>query len=961
MKKMKTKLLAILLAAVLILPGRISFAETEDTAQPSGEIQTTDVADAALSLSYGEITASLTENKDNGTFYFTVERNNQVVLDASSIGILTEDELSQNLELVTDSVKTSEGTDEYELTTGNKRTISDSYRELSFTLKNKTTGKEVTVIARAYETGFAYRYVLHGEAGTSVAIKKETSEYILPDSATMWAGYDTAGNYEYEFHKIEVKKLKDMVGTYTAPIIVNDGNMWMLCAEASVFNEDSPYCASHLRTEVGTKSLTYTFGKGTEGDVTMTYKEDGTVQTPWRAIAVSDDMNDIVNCSLFTSLNPAPDDSLFADGKDWIKTGTTAWSWWSESGDDPIEYSQQKDYIDFAAENGWGYVCLDFGWCLWEDYKTKVKELVDYGAEKGVDIMLWYGVNNDNHDYLKDTAGNPAYPTYSLLTTEQMTEQFEWCHSAGVKAVKVDYYENDDQKTMKQMHECAEIAARNKLCVLFHGCTAPKGEHRTYPNILGYEAVKGSEFYKWNGGPSVANCLTYLFGRNVLGGMDFTPVATQVSQIKATAGFQLAQVIAYQSGFINIASSIYKLEGFKGLSLINNVPTQWDDARLLEGYPGTHQTIARQSGDNWFIASMSATPRTVNAKLDFLGDGSYNAYIYKDNADGTDIEIETQTVTKDSVLTMNLPANGGTSVMITKEKLSTESRYDNYDYYEAEDESNLLTGTAMVGKNQYASGMKQITRLGGKGRESNLTFPSITVAEDGVYELRLYYTCKSKRRMCFRINEGETICTEELQSGVNTLAATNLYVTLKKGSNTIDFGYNEATAPDVDRIAISKKPVSKQPTTSSKEVSALNPVHPSPEPEQTPAPAPTVPPASQQPVPTTAVPSGTPAPDIVPSTKPVKISVPKAKIAKAKKAGKKLTVTIKKVKGAAGYQLKAGSNKQLTKNRKTITGKTAKFTLKNWKSRTCYVRVRAYKLDSSGKKVYGAWSNRKKV
>ena len=165
----------------------------------------------------------------------------------------------------------------------------------------------------------------------------------------------------------------------------------------------------------------------------------------------------------------------------------------------------------------------------------------------------------------------------------------------------------------------------------------------------------------------------------------------------------------------------------------------------------------------------------------------------------------------------------------------------------------------------------------------------------------------------------------------------------------------------MDRIAISKKPVSKQPTTSSKEVSALNPVHPSPEPEQTPAPAPTVPPASQQPVPTTAVPSGTPAPDIVPSTKPVKISVPKAKIAKAKKAGKKLTVTIKKVKGAAGYQLKAGSNKQLTKNRKTITGKTAKFTLKNWKSRTCYVRVRAYKLDSSGKKVYGAWSNRKKV
>lgn len=1004
---LKRKILAAALILSLIIPGKIAFANHAERAYADAETET----EAALTLSYGDIHARLIENKENGTFSFTVKKKEQTVLDSSAIGIVTEDDLSQNMEFIANSVVTKEGTDEYELTTGNVRTIRDPYQETSFTLKNKSTGKEVTVIVRIYQNGFAYRYVLHGETGTTELIKRETSEYVLPETATMWAGFDTAGNYECNYNQIAVEKLKDISGSYTAPIIVNDGDMWMLCAEAAVFSDDTPYCASHLETQVGTRSLTYTFGKGTEGDVTMTYKNDGTIHTPWRAMAISDNINDIINSSLFTSLNPAADETLFSDYKDWVKTGTTAWSWWSESGDDPIEYSQQKDYIDFAAENGWHYVCLDFGWCLWDDYKSKVKELVDYGAQKGVSIMLWYGVNNDNHDYLKDTAGNPAYPTYSLLTTEQMTEQFEWCASVGVKAVKVDYYENDDQKTMKQMNDCATIAAKNKLCVLFHGCTAPKGEHRTYPNVLGYEAVKGSEFYKWNGGPTVSNCLIYLFGRNVLGGMDFTPVATQVNQIKATAGFQLAQVIAYQSGFINIASSIYKLEGFKGLSLINRVPTQWDDAILLEGYPGTHQTIARKSGDDWFLASMSASSRTVEAPLDFLDDGTYYAYLYKDNATGDDIEIESKTVTKDSVLSLNLLANGGVSVIITKQKLSTDLRYDEYDYYEAENGQNLLTGTAMIGKNQYASGMQQITRLGGKNRDSYLTFPSITVPEDGVYELRLYYTCKSKRRMCYRINEGDTIRTEELQSGVNTLAATNLYVTLKKGSNTIDFGNNEATAPDVDRIAISKKTVSRQPTASSGTATPLTPVHAAPSPEPSPDLIPS--PSPDTPNPTPDVPKisypvtlitgiGNPLVSQVtagekiplPSTKmqrrgyefvgwyngtaeydfntPIqgavtltakwqKVTVPKAKLSKAKKVNKKITVTVKKINAAAGYQLKVGSNTKITKNKKTVTAAKSKLTLKNWNKKTCYLCVRAYKLDSTGKKVYGAWSKIKKI
>lgn len=121
-------------------------------------------------------------------------------------------------------------------------------------------------------------------------------------------------------------------------------------------------------------------------------------------------------------------------------------------------------------------MCLDFGWALWDGSEEKVKELCDYGAEKGIGIYLWYGVNNTGHSGYKDSAGHPAYPYYSLLDEETISREFKRVSGLGVKGVKVDYYESDTQQTMKQMNMCAKIAADNHLMVLFHGCTIPPAE-----------------------------------------------------------------------------------------------------------------------------------------------------------------------------------------------------------------------------------------------------------------------------------------------------------------------------------------------------------------------------------------------------------------------------------------------------------------------------------------------------
>lgn len=786
----------------------------EENTQQGGANELTDgteVKDIGIAVSHLGITAKIVEHKETGRYFITAEKNGKVLLDASQLGAKTSVDFTEGMSIVSGSEKTVSGEDKYSLTTGAKREIADTYKELSFQLKKDGTNDVMTVYVRVYKDGAAYRYEWSKPAGETETIYGEASEFVLPADSSIWAGYDNGGNYEYGYRKMKMSSVKDSEGKYCVPLLANSGDNWMLFTEAAVFSEEDTYCASHLATSAGTRNLKFTFGKGSASSITMTYNKEGIVHTPWRVAIMTDNLNDIVNATMVSSLNPDADESLYQDSDAWIKTGTVAWSWWSEAGDDPIEYGQQKDYIDFAAENGWEYVCLDFGWCLWKDYKDKVKELVDYGREKGVGILLWYGVNNDNHSGFRDADGNKAYPTYSLLTASQIEEQFAWCEEVGVKGVKVDYYENDDKGTMTQMYDCVTTAAKHKINVLFHGCTAPRGEIRTYPNILGYEAVQGSEWYKWNIGPTAANCLLYVFNRNVVGGMDFTPVGTQVGQLPFTAGFQLAQVIAYQTGLQNIASSVYKLEGYGGLSMINDVPTQWDETVLLNGNPGKRVTIARRNGEDWYIAAMTAAAGNEKISLDFLGDGTYKAYIYRDNETGSDVVIDEREVTKDSELDLLLAANGGAAIKITKGEMKTATAYDHYTFYEAERPDNKLSGSAVVSANQFASGMKQVTGIGG-AEDNKLTFSKISVPEDGVYEMRLYYTSKTNRRVVYTINGETEIRSMMLNSGVNTLAMQKFYVALKKGENSIAFGNTTSKAPDIDRIAISDKTVNEPAT-----------------------------------------------------------------------------------------------------------------------------------------------------
>lgn len=737
-----------------------------------------------------------------GTYYYSVDKLSGgsvgTVIQPSKLGLITKAEnLSTGFSLDTPSATTSSCDESYEMNYGKYSEIRNHYNEISFPL---TKGSSVlTVTIRMYDDGMGYRYSLNKGA----TVTGEASEVVFPESGTLWGSGPNA-TYEWNMNEFSVQNMTSAWADYSVPLLGNFSNRyWVLISEANVFNESNPYCASYLKTSGGSRALTWRFGIKTESVVM-----GSSFHTPWRAAIITDNLNDLSRSNLILNLNP----ESVIDDTSWIKPGKVAWSWWSSGGDSPIEYHTQKDYIDFAAQNGWQYVCLDFGWALWDDSAAKVRELCEYGAEKGVGIWLWYGVNNKGHSGYRDSAGNPAYPYYSLLDEATIVREFERIKGLGVSGVKVDYYESDTQETMLQMHLCTDIAAKNKLMVLFHGCTMPRGESRTYPNVVSYEAINGTEFYKWFDSPSLENRVTYTFTRNVVGSADFTSTGIPVFGIKATAGFALADVVTIESGVQHFAQSVYTYEGSPALAFLNDVPVAWDDMCVVDGYPMDFNVTARKSGSNWYVGASTIAARTIDVKLSkFIDDdGTYNAYIFGDNADGSAVEVTVlKGLTRDDVITRKLLANGGCTMKITKGTMKLATPYSNYRFYEAEKAT--LSGKAEItyGKSgKYCSGDAYVGYVGG-GAGNDVTFNNVEVDADGEYTLRIYFVSGETRSLQVDVNGAFVTTLNGLFANRNDwsgICAVNTKVKLKAGKNTIKLYNNNSHAPSIDRIAVAIPP-----------------------------------------------------------------------------------------------------------------------------------------------------------
>ena len=511
--------------------------------------------------------------------------------------------------------------------------IRDAYNELRLECEGN-----YAVVFRAYDEGVAYRFET-ALPEREVKVYKEEAAFNFAGDYTVF--YPQEESFFSHNERLYLPKPLREIGAAalgSLPAVVDAGGVKIAVAESDV--EDYP--GLWLRG-TGGAGLTAAFPpyplkeelKG-DRDFRVTEAADyiavtkGARTYPWRLLGVAERDGDLLTNQLVYLLESP---SRVQDTS-WIKPGKVAWDWWNANNVYGVDFKSgvntetYKYYIDFAAKYGLEYVVLDEGWyrlgnVLAPVPAIDVQEIVNYGRQKKVGVILWVVWKT-----LDDQLG-PAL------------EQFErW----GVRGIKVDFMQRDDQKVVNFFHHLSREAARHRLLVDYHGAQRSALMTRTWPNIISTEGVRGMEWSKWSADAEPEHNVTLPFTRMFLGPMDYTPGAMLNAQKKqfhpvfdrpmalGTRCHQLAMYVVFESPLQMLADSPSNyLREPESMEFLSAVPTVWDETRVLDGRIGDYVVVARRKGRDWYVGAMNDwTARELEVDLSFLPAGSFNLDAYQD-------------------------------------------------------------------------------------------------------------------------------------------------------------------------------------------------------------------------------------------------------------------------------------------------------------------------------------------
>jgi len=561
-----------------------------------------------------------------GKVCYSVYHSDSIILEQSKLGIIRVDE-DFSVNLVLDSVSAVENIgDSYTMLHGKRHNCSYNGNKRVFYLSG-AKGSRMDIIFQLSNDGVGYRYFFPGQTDTVVKILSEVSSFnfkstakafIQPcmDSKTGWNL--TQPSYEEQYQReVTVGTKAPYSAGWVMPALFKSGKFWISLTETAI---DNNYCGSRLSENSPEGEYGIQFPQTTEcitGGVV--YPESQLPwYTPWRIIAVADNLGILVESTLGTDLAiPSK-----YDVSSWLKPGKASWSWIMLK-DGSITYDVQKKYIDFASIMNWQYCLIDVNWDLTIGY-DKITELATYAATKNVKLILWYNSAGDWNTVTFYT------PRDRMLTHQSRIAEFQKLKDIGIAGIKVDFFAGDGQSVMKYYTDILKDAATYGIAVNFHGCTYPRGWARTYPNLVSMEAIKGEEFVTFNQDDAEAqpaHCCTMPFTRNLFDPMDFTPV--NLSEIpgiirKTTRGFEIGLSVILLSGIQHFAESNTGMAKQKDFiqEYMRNIPDSWDEVKFIDGYPGKYVILARKSGTRWFIAGINGEKKehTLDLQLPFLDD-----------------------------------------------------------------------------------------------------------------------------------------------------------------------------------------------------------------------------------------------------------------------------------------------------------------------------------------------------
>jgi alpha-glucosidase len=563
-----------------------------------------------------------------------------------------------------------------------KTTISDKYYQLTLNFKN-----DFGVIFRAYNEGVAYRFFT-GKKGEIFVNNEDANFNFTNDKKAfvpyMWDYRDGKifnSSFEALYKEINISQFASDSLAFL-PILVDVGNNnKVVILEADL--EDYPGMYLNInQTGKGFMGVyaPYPLEVQQSGYAKMnmipTKRADYIARTngprsfPWRVVVISQTDKELLNNDMVQKLaSPSRVEDI-----SWIQPGQVAWDWWNNWNISHVDFkagintSTYKYYIDFAAANKIKYIIMDAGWSSTFDL-TKVipglnlQEVVDYGKQKDVGVILW-----------------AAW----VSITRQMDQIFPLYSKMGIKGFKIDFIDRDDQIAVASTYEIARKAAEYKLLVDYHGVFKPTGLQRTYPNVIGYEGVKGLENSKWAMEDAPRYAVTIPFIRMVAGQMDYTPGAMQNANkmnfrpindspmSQGTRCHQMAMYVVYEAPLQMLSDNptIYKREQ-ECTDFITKVPTTFDETIALDGKVGEYVALARRKGNTWYVGAMSNwDARELTLDFSFLSEGLYEAVVFKDgiNADreATDYKRDVIKISSSDKLKIQMSPGGGWTARIEK-------------------------------------------------------------------------------------------------------------------------------------------------------------------------------------------------------------------------------------------------------------------------------------------------------
>ena len=627
-----------------------------------------EAAPVTIASPNGRLTVAAVWEGFDGPAHWSLRRGGRDLLDDCRLGltVLGAGDLMEGA-LVT-KVERSSHRETIRVLFGKSESASNDYEEMRVTVQN-WSGAVATVVFRCFDDAVAFRYEAPA-VGARTVVTEEQSSFKLVGNPKAHVQYLEHFQTSHEhlvssdpYGEVSQNQLVDTPATFEyddgTAVAITEAALRMYAGMSLVKKGDHLVSALAPRPD-GTKVV-----------------REGPVVTPWRVVLIGRSLGSLLESNTVYCLN---EPSAIKDTS-WIKPGKMTWPWWNGNlygpvrTDPVLSFTTVKKYIDFCAENGIAYnsVVADETDTPWYTQPNRglfpgpgtdvtkpradldLQRIVSYSKVKGVRTWTW---------------------AHQAALRGRVEEAFAAFERLGWDGMMVDFFDHDDQDSVEHAEAILQAAARHHIAVHFHGIWKPTGLNRTYPNLMNHEGALNLEYLKWRDWCSPEHDLNIAFTRLVAGPMDyhlggfraatkaqFKP-QNEAPHVLGTRCHMLAMYVCYDNPQPMVADYPEAYSGQAGFDFVQEVPTWWDETRVLMAEYGRLLVTARRKGRVWYLGALASGPLQHKVlKLDFLGLGGYDVQSWSDvlaeGADPNAVQSNRFVTTREKPLHFRTGPDGG--------------------------------------------------------------------------------------------------------------------------------------------------------------------------------------------------------------------------------------------------------------------------------------------------------------